>query len=126
MTTSARGVDLRLKYQKFLTKLVEVFGARTANPRPESRNTTIFRQFEDFPNRDMNPVDNLLPISQKPFQLFQSSPRYGMLSNLLLQDDCVSLKVILISKICGRINDQVPNFVFQRSFQLTSKLIQAI
>jgi len=87
---------MRQKYQKFLTKLVEIFGSRTANPRTEFRNTTTFRPFEDFSSRDFNAVDSLTqPISPRPFQLFQSTPRYGMLNNLMFQDDTVSLKVVL-------------------------------
>nr|CAH0103781.1 unnamed protein product [Daphnia galeata] len=95
VTTSARGIEMRQKYQKFLTKLVEVFGSRTANPRTDIRNTTTFRPFDDFSSRDLNTVDSLAqPISPRGFQLFQSSPRYGMLNNLIFQDDSVSLKAI--------------------------------
>ena len=111
VTTSAKSIDTRQKYQKFIAKLVELFGSRTANPRTDFRNTTTefppFRQFDDFnrpfdnpnrpfdnPNRNFNDLDSLSPtVSQQPFQLFQSSPRYGLLSNLLFQDDTVTLKV---------------------------------
>ena len=100
---------MRQKYQKFLTKLVEVFGSRTTNPRPDFRNTTTFRPFENFSSRDLNTVDSLTqPISSRSFELFQSSPRYGMLNNLIFQDDSVSLKVVfsLITffKICQQLN----------------------
>ena len=119
VTTSAKSIDTRQKYQKFIAKLVELFGSRTANPRTDFRNTTTefppFRQFDDFnrpfdnnpnrpfdnPNRNFNDLDSLSPIvPQQPFQIFQSSPRYGLLSNLLFQDDTVTLKARISLTIC--------------------------
>lgn len=125
VTTSARGIEMRQKYQKFLTKLVEVFGSRTANPRTDIRNTTTFRPFDDFSSRDLNTVDSLAqPISPRGFQLFQSSPRYGMLNNLIFQDDSVSLKVLLYTYFL--VTGKQLNFCFEciRLFQLINRPIQ--
>ena len=98
VTTSAKNIETRTKYQKFLTKLVELFGAPTATNRNTFRNTTL-RPFDDFgrdssrdSGRDFNVVE---PFSQQStLKLFQSAPRYGPLNNLLFQDDTVNLKVI--------------------------------
>ena len=89
-TTSAKSIETRLKYQAFLGKLVEMFGSRTANPRPSDfRNATIRPSGAFSPN-----IIDSKPLPNTPFKLFQSAPRYGMLSNLIFQDDSVSLKVI--------------------------------
>lgn len=94
VTTSAKNTETRLKYQKFLSKLVELFGTRTAEQRNNFRNSTEYRGLQDFPSRDVNVVDSSPSFNQRPpFQLFQSFPRYGMVSNLLIQDDSITLKV---------------------------------
>jgi len=97
VTTSAKNIETRTKYQKFLTKVVELFGAPATTNRNTFRNTTL-RPFDDFgrdSSRDSGRDFNVEPFSQQStFKLFQSAPRYGPLNHLLLQDDTVNLKVI--------------------------------
>lgn len=105
VTTSAKSVDTRRKYQKFLTKLVEIFGSNAANPRPANFPNSTFNDpisFNDrnFINRDFNIID-LKPVSitNGSFRLFESSPRYGKLYDLLFQDDSINLKVKPINNL---------------------------
>lgn len=112
VTTSAKNVETRRKYQKFLTRVVEVFGSKTANPRPTNFQNSTFddrtsfndrnfnnRDFNDrnFNNRDFNVIDpKPLSVVNSTFRLFESSPRYGKLYDLLFQDDSINLKVKLV------------------------------
>ena len=61
------------------------------NPRnPFTQRENIFND----PRGSFNDLDSLPIRPQQPFQLFLSAPRYGILSNLLFQDDTMALKVL--------------------------------
>ncbi|KAJ4431498.1 hypothetical protein ANN_20096, partial [Periplaneta americana] len=77
VTTSAKSLELRKTYQRFLKKAVDMYGTPTFN-----RTFTPFLQNDSFSTE---------PVPYESFSLFESAPRYGLHHNLLFQDVAVKL-----------------------------------
>ncbi|XP_063233370.1 transferrin 2 isoform X4 [Bacillus rossius redtenbacheri] len=92
VTSSAMTVEDRRRYQRFLEKAVQLYGQATfpnfrTSPRPRDPYSPYNGSEQSYaqPNSPQNPP------TYESFRLFESSPKYGLRHNLLVQDVATGL-----------------------------------
>lgn len=96
VVSSAMDMEERLAIQILLQRVIERYGGKvdvTPLVLPQEEDSNSIREYDDA---YVDPVDYQYDAGRKrPFRLFESAPRYGMLRNLMFADSTKSFTEIL-------------------------------
>nr|CAD7398480.1 unnamed protein product [Timema cristinae] len=86
VTTSAKTVETRKQYQRFLQKAAQLYGAPSQNGRPNQQPMDPYYYNNNNNNETSTTEFSYYNRPIETFSLFESAPKYGRRRNLMFQD----------------------------------------